>query len=79
MRCISAVIGEGIPNLQRLAELGQAAFGGAISSKAGCGSPICARAVHVEDVAARALLPHHPDGLFNACHPSHFALYDGME
>ena len=57
-----------IAHLQGLAELGQATLGGAVCCKAGGGPPVRARAVHVEDVPPRALVPHHPYRLPNAPH-----------
>ena len=53
-------------HLQRLAELGKAALGGAICCKSGGGAPIGARAIHVKDVATRSLLSHYSDGLIPA-------------
>ena len=49
--------------LQRLAELGKAALGGAVCCKPRCGAPVGARAIHVENVATRSLLPHDSDCL----------------
>lgn len=46
--------------LQRLAELDQAALGRTISGKPRRRIPVSASPIHVENVAARALIPHHP-------------------
>ena len=50
-------------HLQGLAELRQAALGGAVGGESGGGPSVRACAIHVEDVAPRALIPHHPDRL----------------